>query len=58
MTNKEVNVDQELTSDVLKAIAGGPHIRTFNGFVVGSINRVGIDVGPVARRPKWVRPLR
>ncbi len=29
MTNKEVNVDQELTSDVLKEIAGGPHIRDF-----------------------------
>ena len=29
MTNKEVNADQELTSDVLKEIAGGPHIRDF-----------------------------
>ena len=58
MTNKEVNVDQELTSDVLREIAGGPHIRNFDiGIFIGTIDRVRFDIGPVAKEPWWLRPL-
>ena len=32
MSNNELTINQELTSEVLKEIAGGPHIRDFNGF--------------------------
>ena len=29
MSNEELTIDQELTSEVLKEIAGGPHITTW-----------------------------
>jgi len=29
MSNNELTIDQELTSEVLKEIAGGPHITTW-----------------------------
>ena len=50
MTDNELNIDQELTTGVLKEIAGGPHIRIYDiGLFVGPIDRVGFDVGPVGR---------